>query len=130
MYRWVDHTSEVELSVEAATAHDVFVDAMRGLSELLGEEPHGDLRRREVEVAASDRATALAEWLAELVYLSETDRFLPERVVALELDAGALRATVEGRSATPRHLVKAVTYHRLEFAAVGGRWRARVVLDV
>jgi SHS2 domain-containing protein len=130
VYRWVDHTSEVELSVEAATEHDVFVDAMRGLAELLGEEPHGSLRRREVEVAASDRATALAEWLAELVYLSETDGFLPEQVAALELDDGALRATVEGRTATPRYLVKAVTYHGLELASVGGRWRARVVLDV
>jgi SHS2 domain-containing protein len=130
VYRWVDHTSEVELSVEAATEHDVFVDAMRGLAELLGEEPHGDVRRREVEVAASDRATALAEWLAELVYLSETDGFLPEQVAALELDDGALRATVEGRTATPRYLVKAVTYHGLELAPVGGRWRARVVLDV
>ncbi len=130
MYRWVDHTSEVELSVEAATERDVFVDAMRGLAELLGEEPQGDLRRREVDVAASDRATALAEWLAELVYLSETDGFLPERVAALEVDDDGVQATVEGRTATPRYLVKAVTYHRLEFAAVDGRWRARVVLDV
>ena len=130
MYRWIEHTGEVELSVEGATVHEIFVDAMRALAELLADEPRGALRRRDVSVTGSDRATVLAEWLAELVYLAETDAFLPERVAALEADESALRATLEGRSATPRYLVKAVTYHRLEFAPVDGRWRARVVLDV
>lgn len=130
MYRWVEHTGEVELSVEAETARDVFVEAMRALAELLADEPEGAVRRREVTVAAADRATVLAEWLAELVYLAETEAFLPEDVVELEVDEGGLRATLEGRTATPRYLVKAVTYHRLEFAGAGGRWRARVVLDV
>ncbi len=130
MYRWIEHTGEVELSVEAPTEHDVFVDAMRALAELLADEPHGAARRRELEVTASDRATLLVEWLAELVYLAETDAFLPERVVAFEADETRLRATLEGRTATPRYLVKAVTYHRLELAGADGRWRARVVLDV
>ncbi len=130
MYRWVEHTGEVELSVEAPREPDVFVEAMRGLAELLADDPRGDARRHAVVLAASDRATLLADWLAELVFLAETDEFLPERVAALELGAADLASTVEGRTATPRFLVKAITYHRLEFAGGDGRWRARVVLDV
>ena len=130
MYRWVDHTAELELSVEAESEAGVFVEALRGLAELLAERPHGEARHRRIELGAADREALLADWLAELVYLSETDAFLPERVAELELDDGALRATLEGRTATPRHLVKGVTYHGLELERFDGRWRARVVLDV
>jgi SHS2 domain-containing protein len=55
---------------------------------------------------------------------------VPERIAELALDSEGLEATVEGRLAEPRHLVKAVTYHRLEFGPNGDRWRATAVLDV
>ncbi len=129
-YRWVEHTAEIELAVEAESEAGVFGEALRGLAELLGEDPDGEPRRRDVELQASDRAALLADWLAELVYLSETDGFLPERVAELQLEDDALRAAIVGRTATPRYLVKAVTYHGLELEQADGRWRARIVLDV
>ena len=79
---------------------------------------------------AADRAALLAAWLEELVFLAETEEFVPERVAEMELAPGTLRARVEGRHATPRHLVKSVTYHRLEVRRDATGWVARVVLDV
>jgi SHS2 domain-containing protein len=128
-HRWVGHTSEVELWIEATTEADVFREGALALAELLGDEPHGEPRRREVELEARDRASLLADWLGELVYVAETDELLPERV-EVELDDSRLRGTLVGRSARPRHLVKAITYHGLELAEADGGWRARVVLDV
>jgi SHS2 domain-containing protein len=130
VYRWVDHTSEVELEVEAASEPEVFEEALRALGELLAEEPQGAARRRVVDVAAADLPTLFADWLGELVFLAEAESFLPERVVALTLEDARVVATLEGRTAAPRHLVKAVTYHRLALAEEDGVWRARVVLDV
>jgi SHS2 domain-containing protein len=83
-----------------------------------------------VSLESADRAALLADWLGELVYLSETEGFLAERVEELVLDGASLSATLAGRAARPRNLVKAVTYHGLELAPANGRWRARVVLDV
>jgi SHS2 domain-containing protein len=86
---------------------------------------------REVEVQADEDAMLLVEWLGELIYLSEADGFVPERVASLELGGGSLRAIVEGHDGEPRNLVKAVTLHRLELRhGDGNGWRARVVLDV
>ncbi|MDQ3994954.1 MAG: archease [Actinomycetota bacterium] len=130
MYRWVDHTSELGLEIDAPAEADVYVDAAAALAEVVGEKPRGGFERREIALEGDDRAALLADWLAELVFLAETDDFVPERVSALSLRDDGLRATVEGRRGEPRHLVKAVTYHRLEFADVDGRWRAHVVLDV
>ena len=128
-HRWVDHTGELELEVETETEADVFREAALALADVLAEGPRGGPVRREVELAASDRATLLADWLGELVYLSETSGLLPEEV-SVELRERTLRATLRGRTATPRHLVKGVTYHGLELGRGQVAWRAKVVLDV
>lgn len=130
MFRWVEHTAELELEIDASTEADVFAEALAAFAELVGDGSDRSVTR-EVELEAEDRALLLVEWLGELIYLSEVEEFVPERIASLQLTEGALRATVQGHRGTPRHLVKGVTLHRLELRRddkVG--WRARVVLDV
>ena len=133
MYRWVDHTSELELRIEAPTERAVFEQALDALGELVGERveqvghPEGSF---EVSASAPDRPTLLAEWMSELAYLAEAEGLVPGRVDRLELRGDSLEATVSGRLAAPSHLIKAVTYHRLAMEEQGGIWHATVVLDV
>jgi SHS2 domain-containing protein len=130
LFRWVEHTAELELEIEAPSEEVVFAEALAAFAELVGE-GSGRSVSRDLDVEADDRAMLLVEWLSELVYLCEVEQFVPERISSLELGDGGLRATVEGHRGRPRHLVKAVTLHRLELRPddnVG--WRARVVLDV
>jgi len=129
-YQWVDHTGELELHIEAPTEAGVLGDALDALGELLGEDAAGPAVERRIEVAAPDRPALLAAWLEELVFLAETEDFVPEAVRRLALNGTSLRATVAGRRGRPLHLVKAVTYHRLAFAPGGAGWRATAVLDV
>ena len=129
MYRWVDHTAELELEIEAPTQAAVFEEALLALRELLDGDD-GEAAVEEVAVRGSDQAALLAEWLAELAFLAETTGLVPARLAALELGEGRLTATVEGRLGAPAHLVKAVTYHRLSLTRGAGGWRATVVLDV
>jgi SHS2 domain-containing protein len=130
MYEWIDHTAEVELHVEAESREEIFAEALAAFAELVGREDEGERVEHEVTAEAQDDATLLAEWLGELVFLAETDDFVPERLERLELDGTRLRAVVAGHRGRPAHLVKAVTYHGLELAHDGSIWRARVVLDV
>jgi SHS2 domain-containing protein len=136
VYRFVDHTGELELELEAETEEGVFEEAFKAFGELLEEhEPEGVAHTQlavgtEISVHAPDRATLLAEWLGELAYLAETKGLVAERVTSLELGDQDLHAQVEGHRGSPPHLVKAVTYHRLEFEHAGEGWRARVVFDV
>jgi SHS2 domain-containing protein len=130
MYRWVDHTAEVELHIEAESREAVFADALTAFADLVSRDGEGERREHDVEVGARDDAGLLAAWLEELVFLAETEEFVPERVERLELIEARLRGRVAGRRGTPAHLVKAVTYHGLEFVQHGGLWRAKVVLDV
>jgi protein archease len=128
VYEWVDHTSELELHIDAETPELVFHDALRALAELLGPAA-GDPQTRELHLSASERDRLLWHWLDELVFLSETEGFVPESA-DLALSETGLDATVKGRLGEPSPLVKAVTYHGLAFEEMDGRYRARVVLDV
>ena len=130
MYRWVEHPAELELSVQASTEAEVFADGVAALAELLTEEPAGDTEARFVSLHATERAVFFADWLGELVFLAETEGFVAERLDALDLRRDSLEAGVEGHRGRPPHLVKAVTYHDLEFERANGAWRAKAVLDV
>jgi SHS2 domain-containing protein len=139
VFRWVDHTGELELEIEASTEEGVFVDALAALAELLASEQEGEpgvesesepgLRRR-VSVEAEDRPVLLAAWMEELLFLAENEGFEPLAVETLELGPRSARATVKGGLGHPPPLVKAVTYHRLSFAPADDGYRATVVLDV
>lgn len=131
MFRWLEHTAELRLEIEAPSREAVFAEALAAFAELVGGGGEGSLATREVEAEADESGLLLVEWLSELLYLADAEQFVPERVASLELDGNRLRATVEGRLGEPAQLLKAVTLHRLEFredATVG--WRAHVVLDV
>lgn len=130
MFRWIEHTAELELELEAPSEEAVFGEALDAFAELV-RDGAGRPVTREVELEADEPAMLLVEWLNELIYLSETEQFVADRIASLELRDGRLRATVEGHHGEPRHLVKGVTLHRLELRGDDrAGWHARVVLDV
>ena len=131
MYRWIDHTAEVELVVEAESEAAVYGEALTAVAELLGRpDPDGPPVRRAIELAERDRPALLAAWLEELVFMSEAHGLICARLVDIELADGAVRAAVEARPGAALHLVKAITYHRLRFERTEDRWIAGAVLDV
>jgi SHS2 domain-containing protein len=128
-HRFVEHTGELELAVEAPTESGVFEEALAAFRTLV-DSAVDELVLHELDISAADRALLLVAWLDELVFLAEVEDFVPDQVVALTLADGRLRATVAGGRGRPAHLVKAVTLNSLEFREEGGLWHARVVLDV
>jgi SHS2 domain-containing protein len=129
VHRWIDHTAEVQLDLEAASEGELLSEAAAALGELADEDA-GEPAAHNVTVEARDRPALLAELLSELVFLSETEGFVPDRLEAIELGERTLRARASGRRGHPRQLVKAVTYHGLRFEREGDVWRGSVVLDV
>lgn len=136
MYRWLEHTSEVELELQADSERGVFEDAVGALAELLGfagTPRGGPTELRTVTVDADrqgDRAALLVAWLDELVFLAESEGFVGLRLAEFKLTGSRLAATVEGVVGDPPPLVKAVTLHGLRFEPREGGYLARVILDV
>lgn len=128
MYRFVDHTAELEVELEAATAEGVLTEALRAFAELVGT-GDGEAVERAVDLSAGDLPALLAAWLDELLFLADAEQIVADDA---EIAVSGTRVTgvVRGRRGEPRPLVKAVTLHRLRFRPENGSWRGRVVLDV
>jgi SHS2 domain-containing protein len=133
MYRWVEHTGELELEIEADSETGVFEQGFEAMRELLQSEgavPAAAGERMRVNLSAGDHPALLADWLGELAFLAESEGFVPERIESIELDGNRLTAELLGHRGDPPHLVKAATYHRLALERGDSGWRGKVVLDV
>ena len=133
VYRWIEHTGELELAIDAPAEPVVFADAFAAFVELVRDDgdPGDGGQQMEIELRGEERDALLADWLDELVYLADAQQFVPDQLVDLWLEGDRLRATLRGHRGEPCALVKAVTRHRLAFEPDGsGGWHARVVLDV
>jgi SHS2 domain-containing protein len=128
MYRFVEHTAELEVELEASSAEGVLEEALRAFAELAGR-ADGELVERTVDLSAPDLPALLATWLDELLFLADTEHLVPESA-AISVSGTRVTGRVRARRGDPRPLVKAVTLHRLRLRPESGSWRGRVVLDV
>lgn len=138
IHRFVEHTSEVELKLEAGTLNDLLRQAARALGELMEKQglARGDESERTIELESIDAAALLVDWLNELIYLAETDKLIPidsvvaiaecDTVPAYKLAANLRYASVDEAPSQ----VKAATRHGLFVKETNSGLSANVILDV
>jgi len=129
----LEHTAEVMLRLRATTLAELLAEAGRALArvELGGPLPPAAGEPRPIAVQSPDREALLVDWLNELVYLAETERWVPvefEMVTATDTTVRALARGVVTDEAPAR--VKAATFHGLKVVAGPQGLEAEVVLDV
>jgi SHS2 domain-containing protein len=129
MYEWQSHTGEAQLEIVSDTPEGVLAEAVDAFGRLVERDPAGEPARRQISVEGSELSALLVELLQELIYLADTEGFVPDHA-ELRLDENRLSAALDGRVTAVDPLVKAATYHGLEFERKGEVWNARVVLDV
>jgi SHS2 domain-containing protein len=136
VYETFEHTADVGLRVVAPDLNDLFVDAGRGLMAQLVEDPEsvGSDRVERIEITAERLDELLFDWLGELLYRFDANRFVPSRF-DLEVSEGVVKARVEGGTFDPslhRGLseVKAITYHGLKLIETPEGYLAEVILDI
>jgi SHS2 domain-containing protein len=137
-FRDLDHTADVGVAVEGATAEEALARLVLAYAALLsGGEPVEVLREEPVAVATrggpADLAIAL---LRELLYRFAVERVLPGscEVTHLSPDRAEVRVGL-GRHDPEQHAegldLKAVTRHEARFErGADGLWRAQVVFDI
>ncbi len=129
----LEHTAEVRLRVAGPTLGALLAEAGRALAavELGGSSPAPAGAWRTIEVRSTDRDALLVDWLNELLYLAETECWVPAEFEIETATAKALRARARGvpLDAAPAR-VKAATFHGLRIAETAGGLEAEVILDV
>lgn len=136
-YRELDHTADLGLEVEGASAEETLARLVLALSATMA--GGGDVARdRFAELAAepSDRVTMAVDVLrAQLLHFATRREIVSEvEVVAFDSARGAKLRCALGAHDPVRHEeggeIKAITLHDARFERSGAGWVARVILDV
>jgi SHS2 domain-containing protein len=132
-HRFVDHTSEIGLQVQAATFGELLAEAARGLARLMLREVPAEAagETRDFEVSAHDREALLVDWLNEILFVAETGLWIPLEIEVLEATDTRIRARARGVTVElSPSMVKAATFHGLEVVETADGLSAEVILDV
>lgn len=131
-----EHTADIGLMARGRSLAEVFANAAEGLADLtVDRDGLRDATQVTVSVSAADPEGLLVAWLNELLYLLDTQRFVPRRAEITAVDDTSLTAQLSGDTIDPgrhtvRRMIKAATYHGLSLRRVDGVWEARVILDL
>lgn len=136
-HEFFDHTSELGLRVRASSFAELLAEAARGLGKLMlrGRPASSTGQWRVLEVNSIDREALLVDWLNELIFRAEVDRWIPVEIEIVAATDTMLSARARGVAVDEAPaLVKAATHHGLAVRNVGGGGggdvEAEVVLDV
>jgi SHS2 domain-containing protein len=129
----LNHPAEVRLRVRAPAFGALAAEAGRALGKLLlATTPRSDAGSwRPIEIHAPDAEALLVDWLNELIYLAETERWIP-----VEFRVRATSDTtlvVDARGVTVEEAptrVKAATFHGLHIGHTPGGLQAEIIFDV
>jgi SHS2 domain-containing protein len=135
-FRFLDHTGDLGIEIYGGTLAELFENAGEALFEVITDPAKVEEKlERRFTLRYDERETLLVDWLGELLYLHDTENLLCKRFEVEDMAGGNFRAKAWGESFHDgRHVirteVKAVTFHQLEVREVGGKWKARVILDL
>ena len=135
-FRILEHTADVGFEAFGMTRDQAFVNAARALFSLIVELDEIDSREEvNVRVQGVDPESILVNWLSELLFLFDAERWLFRDFEIESLQEHSLSALARGeRFQKSRHraklLVKAITYHQLALEQTPAGWRAQVYVDI
>lgn len=136
-HRFFDHTGDFGVDLSAPTREALYAEAARAWIALLTDAP-ATVREREtrtIEAEGFDATDLLVALGNELLFLFESEAWLPARLEIGELDETHLSATAHGESFDPdRHPIarpaKAVTHHGAVVEESAEGWRGRLIFDL
>jgi len=135
-FRILEHTADIGFEAFGATREEVFANAARALFHIIVELDSVELRETvNLCVEGADPPSLLVNWLSELLYLQDTEGWLFREFQVISLGKQSLAVTARGEKLdSSRHqlklLVKAITYHQLEFEPTATGWHAQVYVDI
>ncbi|MBI5086653.1 MAG: archease [Acidobacteria bacterium] len=135
-YEILAHTADTGFRAYADTLEQLFIQAAHALVEVaLDPQDVVAFEPREITAIGADDGERLVNWLNEVLYLLDGDRWVPARFEGVWIEGETVVGRVLGEARDdarhpPRMVVKAATYHQLRIGEQNGVWEAEVYLDI
>ena len=137
-YTFFDHTADIGIEVTGRTRKALFVNASGALFDVMIQSKTGGVAKKQqkkIAVEGTDVADLLINFLRELLYLFNGEKFITGGCEIIKFTNQELQAWLTGESFdSKKHLIKteikAVTYSGLTVEKEKAGWRARIIFDV
>jgi SHS2 domain-containing protein len=135
-YRFLPHTADLIVELEAPTIEGLFVEATTVSRSLLaGDTPVAGVEQRQISLSATSAEELILRFVREIFTEFQLDTFVPAALEQLSITETGASVLLSGERFDPaRHEpqpeVKAVTRHQLVVEETANGWRAVMVLDL
>ena len=132
MYRYLEHTADELLEVQAASLSQALGDAVLGSFDLIGKGVNTNIQF-EIEVHSPTLKDLVVDLLQQVVAQCEIREISPISVQVLEADEKNpfARIIILGENVLPANQIKAVTYQLLKVEKnKEGDWHLNILFDV
>lgn len=134
-YEILEHTADVGVRARGTTLEDVFEQATRGLTDIVGIWRPGKGTRQDISLESDDVGALLVDWLSDVVFFHDSQgaaitEVHVERAGCNEVEGWISLTPLEEDEEVEGTQIKAVTYHQLKVERSGEGWVAEVYFDV
>jgi SHS2 domain-containing protein len=135
-YRTFDHTADLGLVINGESEEKLFANAAFAVFDIITDLKRAEARdARRIAVEGDSREDLLINFLREVLYLYNGERWLLREIRIVRLSEKGLEAEALGEPFDEQKHeickeIKAVTYHQAEVRQTTAGWTARVIFDV
>jgi SHS2 domain-containing protein len=135
-YEFINHTADLGIRVWGESIQELFKNAAYSMFDIIADLNRVELKKTmKVHIEKEELDELLADWLRNLLYKFNGDRYLLKEFKIETIDTQGLKANVKGEKMdlSRHHLkreIKAVTYHGLGVKKIDRGWEAQIIFDV
>jgi SHS2 domain-containing protein len=131
----LEHKADLKIRVFGKDLKELFENAMIGLFESAqyeSETKPTEKIKREIKISSSDLPSLLVDFLSEVLYLSEVNQEVYNKIMVKKLDEKNIEGILSGKKLKRMGVViKGVTYHDLDIhQKEEGSWEATILFDI
>jgi len=130
-YEFLEHPADLKIRSFGKDLPELFINSALGMMDFLYAKLEKNyIQTERIELAADNLESLLVDWLAEILYLSDTNKRVYLDYKIIEFSKTKIIADVGSQTATAKDDIKAVTYHELSITQQPDGWQATVVYDI
>ncbi|MBA7700314.1 Protein archease [subsurface metagenome] len=135
-YEFINHTADLGIRVRGLSLKELFENAARAMFDLIVDLDTVETRdQMAIEIKGGELEELLADWLRDLLYRYNGDKYLLKEFKIEKISPRGLKARVRGEKLdmsrhTLKREIKAVTYHGLEIRKLNHEWQAQIIFDI
>ncbi|OGZ34209.1 MAG: hypothetical protein A3I88_01385 [Candidatus Portnoybacteria bacterium RIFCSPLOWO2_12_FULL_39_9] len=127
----LEHTADLKIKAFGKDPKELLENAMLGMYKGAGYFGEGRKIKREIEISSVDTPALLVDFLSEVLYLTETEQEVYQKIQFQECGEKHIKAALIGKKLKKIETqIKGVTYHDLEIKKLDNRWQAVVLFDI